>query len=150
MRSESKTAEVSFTVPGRPRAKARPWASSANGRAHVYTPKGTATYEATVRVAAHAALGDRPRIDGPVKIAICVRLEPPRSTGKAARSRMLAGEQTPTKRPDLDNIVKGVLDGCNGIVFQDDCDIIKLEAEKMYHITEGVDVIVTPLCDNRL
>ena len=35
-------------------------------------------------------------------------------------------------RKDLDNLSKCVLDGCNGIVFVDDCQVVDLELHKHF------------------
>ena len=37
---------------------------------------------------------------------------------------MLEWEIRPTKRPDLDNIAKAVLDALNGLAYQDDSQIV--------------------------
>lgn len=39
---------------------------------------------------------------------------------------------SPTKKPDIDNIVKVVLDAMNKFAFKDDTQIVKLEVEKLY------------------
>lgn len=138
---DHKTASaVSFTVPGKPHAKARPWATSVNGRAHVYTPKGTVTYEATVRSAAHNALSGRPPFAGAVDLDIRIRLAPPKSTSGVRMSAMLSGRLKPTKRPDADNVLKAVVDGCNGVLYRDDANLTKITVEKIYASEAGVDV----------
>ena len=55
---------------------------------------------------------------------------------------MLAGTVKPTKRPDLDNFLKAVVDGCNGILFRDDAQVTKIIVEKIYASEQGVDVCV--------
>jgi Holliday junction resolvase RusA-like endonuclease len=35
-------------------------------------------------------------------------------------------------RPDIDNIVKAILDGLNGVVFADDASVAQLVASKEY------------------
>jgi len=52
---------------------------------------------------------------------------------------MVAGE-LPAKRPDLDNIVKLYMDAMNGLVFEDDSQIVSLYADKRYSTEEGVIV----------
>ena len=39
-------------------------------------------------------------------------------------------------RKDLDNLSKCVLDGCNGIVFVDDCQVVDLELHKHFDSDE--------------
>jgi Holliday junction resolvase RusA-like endonuclease len=37
-----------------------------------------------------------------------------------------------SKKPDLDNLIKALLDGLNGIVFKDDAQIWSIDAQKFY------------------
>jgi Holliday junction resolvase RusA-like endonuclease len=37
-----------------------------------------------------------------------------------------------TSRPDLDNIIKSIKDGLNGIAYLDDSQIVKIEATKQW------------------
>jgi len=52
---------------------------------------------------------------------------------------MVAGE-LPAKRPDHDNIVKLYMDAMNGLVLEDDSQIVSLYADKRYSTEEGVTV----------
>lgn len=131
---------VSFVVPGKPHAKMRPWATAARGRTHVFTPKPTVAYEAAVRASAVAALAGAAPLRGAVAAHIRVRLVPPSRPSRAVRAGMLAGQIKPTKRPDLDNVVKAILDGANGVAIEDDAHIVSLSAEKIYAEAPGVDV----------
>ena len=47
---------------------------------------------------------------------------------------------SPTKKPDIDNIVKIVLDAMNKFAFKDDTQITKLEVEKIYGIEEKLQI----------
>lgn len=52
---------------------------------------------------------------------------------KAQKSRQRANAikpNKPNKKPDIDNIVKIILDAMNGIAFKDDTQITKLNVEK--------------------
>lgn len=133
---------VSFIVPGKPRPKGRPRATSVNGRAHVYTPRGTVNYEALVAMTGRAAMGADRLIDGGVDISIVIGLRPPPSASSRVKSEMLQGRLLPTKRPDVDNVAKAIVDALNGIVFRDDRNIIKLVVEKRYAPEDGVEVVV--------
>lgn len=46
---------------------------------------------------------------------------------------------SPTKKPDIDNIVKVVLDAMNKFAFKDDTQIVRLEVEKLY--TDGEEKV---------
>ena len=50
-----------------------------------------------------------------------------------------------TMKPDLDNIAKAVCDGCNGVLYLDDCQIVHLHASKIYDPTPRTLVIVKEL-----
>ena len=51
----------------------------------------------------------------------------------------------PTGRPDLDNLIKALTDACNGIVWRDDAQIVRLMAEKRYSEQPGASISVIPL-----
>ena len=45
-----------------------------------------------------------------------------------------------TTKPDLDNLIKSILDPLNGVFWRDDSIIIKLEATKSYGDTARIEV----------
>jgi Holliday junction resolvase RusA-like endonuclease len=57
--------------------------------------------------------------------------------------RLASGKRAmPTKRPDLDNLLKGFLDSGNGILWVDDSQIVDLYIKKRYGYKPGVEVSV--------
>ena len=64
----------------------------------------------------------------------------PKSTSKKQKERMLTGEIRPTKKPDMDNIVKAVADALNGIAYEDDKQIIECSIKKYYTEEERIEV----------
>jgi len=44
----------------------------------------------------------------------------------------------PTVKPDIDKLVRTVLDALTGIYYVDDCQVVQLEASKMYGDSPGV------------
>ena len=48
-------------------------------------------------------------------------------------------------RPDIDNLVKLVCDAMNGLVYEDDNQVVKLFAEKVYSKREGIELKVLEL-----
>ena len=50
--------------------------------------------------------------------------------------------QPHTKKPDLDNLVKAVLDALNGVAFEDDSLISDINASKTYAEEPGVYIMV--------
>ena len=63
----------------------------------------------------------------------CVFYAPvPKSWTKAKRQQALEGKLAYTSRPDIDNLVKLVLDALNGTAYEDDAQITGLSAQKVY------------------
>lgn len=127
-----------FEVPGKIIGKGRPRLNSYTGS--VYTPTRTKDYETLVE---QYFLLKYPRFkpfEGRVQVEISALFEIPKSTKKADKELMLENKINPTKKPDIDNIVKIVLDAMNGIAFKDDTQITKLNVEKAYAMQESVKV----------
>jgi Holliday junction resolvase RusA-like endonuclease len=72
-------------------------------------------------------------------------LQVPESWSNRRREAALSGAIRATKRPDLDNYVKGIFDGCNGILWQDDAQIVEITLRKDYARTPGATVAVREL-----
>jgi Holliday junction resolvase RusA-like endonuclease len=88
-----------------------------------------------------------PPLPGAVAVSLDIRLPVPASWSKTRRADALAGRVFATGRQsgDADNYAKAVLDGCNGVVFLDDAQVVRLTAQKRYAGTPGVEVRVTAL-----
>jgi len=93
-----------FEIPGRPMPKQRPRV----GRyGNIYTPPQTKEYENLVGWVAKSA-GCRP-VEGPVSVALSVYVK---------------------GRLDADNIAKSILDGLNGVAYEDDDQVVELVVRK--------------------
>lgn len=123
---------IEFIVPGQPVPKGRPKFARRGKGVVAYTPAKTAAYETQVQHAAAAAMGDRPPTAGPVKLVVSLALQVPASWSKKRRAMALTGLICATKKPDADNVLKGLKDGCNGIVWRDDAQVVSIELSKAY------------------
>jgi Holliday junction resolvase RusA-like endonuclease len=136
---------ISFTIPGAPVAKARA-RSTSDGR-H-YTPAKTMDYEHKVAVYARQAMagwvkaGNGAMLIGPITVRVYAHLPIPSSWSKKKQADAAKCMISPTSRPDLDNYIKSVLDGMNGIVFHDDAQVVYLCAGKAYSADPRVYVEV--------
>ena len=135
------TRTVTIEVEGPPVAKARPRVT----RRGAYTPARTREYEGQVALAARLALGGHAPFNGPLFTMVEVHLPVPRSWSKKKQAAALAGDLLPTSRPDLDNVVKSALDGCAGIVFINDSQVVECAAVKSYKHTPKLTITVTPM-----
>lgn len=123
---------VSFVVPGEPVGKGRPRFVMATGRA--YTPEKTARYEHLVKLEYEKVHG--PGLTFGSFAQIGIRLDAyfsvPQSVSRPKRAQMLNGAKRPTKKPDLDNVLKVVGDALNGLAYYDDSQIVSCEVHKYY------------------
>ena len=120
----------SFDVPGRPQGKGRP-RFARNG--HAYTPESTRRYEACIRETARRAAkkaGWKIAASG-VYVYVYALFPIPRSWPREKKAAAERDELTPGK-PDIDNIVKAVLDGLNGVAYTDDKAVKAISASKKY------------------
>lgn len=138
------TPAVTFTVSGHPQGKGRARAFVRAGHVGHYTPEKTRSYESMIRGAAIDAMAGRPPFDVPVAVRVDAIFDVPASWSKKKREAALAWTIKPGKKPDIDNVVKAVVDACNGVVFKDDALIVQGSYSKAYGIAPGVIVEVMP------
>ena len=131
-----------FTVPGEPKGKGRPRFNPMNPAAHPRTPEATLVYENLIGWEyRRQCKGSFPE-KVPVRMQIKAYYTIPASASKKRKQMMANGEERPTKKPDIDNIVKVVADALNGVAYKDDTQIVFVAAKKAYSAEEGLDVIV--------
>ena len=118
--------KVKFTIPGLVQAKRRPRINRQTGK--VYTPNATHKYEKLVK----ESYGDNPCFkDQFISVKITFKMAIPKSYSKKKREQALNKEIFPT-RADIDNYIKSILDGLNGVCWQDDRYIYAITAEKIF------------------
>lgn len=123
-----------FEVPAKIIGKGRPRLNSYTGQ--VYTPTRTKDYESLVEQYFLLKYPRYKTMEGRAKVTIIAYFEVPKSTSKAMKEQMLENKISPTKKPDIDNVIKIVLDAMNKFAFKDDTQITKIEVEKLYAETE--------------
>lgn len=123
---------ITVILEGTPVPKGRP--RFGNGRA--YTPKRTKDYENALK-----ALIKEQNISGPIEVTLnAVFPRPQRLMPKKYPDGLILH----TKRPDLDNIIKAVLDALNK-TLQDDAQVCVIHAYKYYaerHKTARTEVYI--------
>jgi Holliday junction resolvase RusA-like endonuclease len=135
---------IAFTVPGPVRGKGRPRIVKHGKFTRLATDEKTASYENRVALAAHEAMRSRGMLEGPLTVVMSARLCPAASVPKKTRAAMLSGNAPPTKKPDLDNTIKALMDGLNGVAWRDDVQVVSITATKSYAETPGLDVVIRP------
>lgn len=114
---------LSFSVPIKPKAKARP----RFGNGHAYTPKSTKEYENTI--AKYAKKAGASPLPNPVVIDVTATFKRP--------VRMKSFEYC-TKRPDVDNLLK-MIDALNGVAWVDDKQVVSATISKNYGEEDRID-----------
>ena len=127
-----------FEVPGKVTGKGRPRVNSYTGI--VYTPTITKDYECLVQQYFLLKYPKYEMLEGRLQVNIIAYLNIPKTTKKIDINNMLDNKISPTKKPDIDNIVKIILDAMNKFAFKDDTQITKLCIEKRYGNEEKVQV----------
>lgn len=96
--------------------------------------KNKAWAQAVTAVAqmAKAQYADSTPLDGALMLCLSFYLPRPKSIPRRIHY--------PTKRPDLDKMVRSVKDALTGVLYRDDSQIVQLTASKAYASDPGVEV----------
>jgi Holliday junction resolvase RusA-like endonuclease len=131
--------KITFTVPGNPQGKARPRFC----RGHAVTPQKTRDYEALAAVLYRRASRGVSFTDGEaIRLCVYAYYPFPANAKAAEKEKMQRGELLPLKKPDLDNVVKIILDALNGVAYRDDTQVAEIHAAKHYSADPRVIVTV--------
>ena len=134
--------QITFAVYGEPVPKGRPRFSTRGKFPVAYTPEKTKAYEFEVGMMAVAAMGGSKPLEGALEAFIYVTFPIPPSYSKKRTEACLNDTEKHTKRPDLDNVIKSVIDGMSEIVFFNDSQITSIYATKVYGEVAKVEVLV--------
>jgi Holliday junction resolvase RusA-like endonuclease len=126
---------IKLTIPGQPTGKGRPRL----GKGNVYTPRETVNYEDLVRKT--YIIGNYGKqLEGQLCMRIKAYYEIPKTASKNMIQGMTTGLIRPTKKPDIDNVIKIIADSLNGLAYRDDSQIVGIQAEKWYSTEPRVEV----------
>ena len=127
-----------FEVEGKIVGKERPRVNMYTGM--VYTPNKTKDYEFLIQQSFKIQNPSFTMLEGRVSIEIIAYMSIPKNTSKVKTQAMIENKISPTKKPDIDNIAKSVLDAMNKFVFKDDNQVSKILIEKRFGEKEKVYV----------
>ena len=136
--------QVEFHIPGAPHGQARPRFSRRGfayklGRDKIIESNIAALFSIAAK---QAQVQVDQMHDKPIRVDIIAVFDAPASISKGK----LATLTFVTKRPDIDNIAKGVLDGLNGVAWKDDTQVVHMEVRKEYahriYVKPGTHVTV--------
>lgn len=130
---------IKFVIPGDPVGKGRPIFATRGKYHFAYTPERTKIYEQKVK----DCFGDNVLTSGPIAVKIEAIYKVPASASKKKKAELL--KSYPVKKPDLDNVVKIVLDALNTIAYKDDSQIVMISAVRKYGNEPQVIVEIIPI-----
>lgn len=107
-----------------------------------YTDSDTVANENRIAAIARAAMRGIKPMEAPLEVLIELRMQIPVSWSKKKRVAASEGKVRATKKPDIDNVVKSILDASNGIVWVDDAQVVVITVRKLYHAEPCVVIAV--------
>lgn len=122
------TDSIAFTVRSVPVSQPRQRVAVIAGRARNYTPTKhpVNTFKAACQIAADGVYNGPP-LEGPLRIEL--EFVFPRPAAKIWKRKPMPRELH-TKKPDIDNLTKAVLDALNRQVWRDDAQLAEVVASK--------------------
>lgn len=133
---------IKFTIPGEPKGKGRPRIENRHGHAVGRTPEDTVVYENLVKTVYYQNWGmTKFNKDVPLEVRIMAYYGIPQSESKKKKEMMRTHQLRPTKKPDVDNVVKIILDSLNKIAYHDDAQVVDCMFRKFY--SDNPRVVVT-------
>ena len=130
---------IKLTIPGKPIAKKRP--RFARRGKFVATYNDQETEEGRFLWEVKQQYRGKP-LKGPLQLCLEFGMYIPKSTSKKKQVEMIIGQIRHTKKPDLDNLIKFVLDCLNETAWDDDKQVIYLSAAKHYSETPQTVIVI--------
>lgn len=128
---------MTITIYESPRPKGRPRFTR---QGHAYTPQDTRAYEMLIRRYVRESV--KSPLRGEISVAIIFYMPIPKSWSKAKKQAAELLQIRPTTKPDIDNLVKAVLDAINGIAYEDDRQIVELVCAEYYGTVPRTEIVL--------
>ncbi|HHY74060.1 MAG TPA: RusA family crossover junction endodeoxyribonuclease [Bacillus bacterium] len=101
------------------------------------------SYKSFLQISARQQLKSKQPLKGALDVHIVFSMPIPKSWSNKRKCEVVGRYHT--KKPDTDNLVKGVFDSLNKIAWEDDNQVAKVTAVKIYSEHPGIDVTVREL-----
>lgn len=117
-------------VPGEPIPQGRPKFSTQGGFVRAIDPPKSRNQKQLIALMARQKMINGQMLQGKLKLTVKVYCHYPKSwSKKRIASDLNTGKET---RPDTDNYIKLVQDSLNKVVYQDDSNIVEINASKYW------------------
>ncbi|KYG89014.1 hypothetical protein A0U40_13385 [[Bacillus] sp. KCTC 13219] len=136
---------IQFVIPGKVQAQERPRFSRAGKGVRTHDAPKSRNYKEWVRLIAMQNKPPEP-LQGALRLEVDIYVMPPKKYHTKPKQALInCGELRPVTKPDADNLVKGIKDGMNGIIWGDDAQIVELVARKWYSMEPRAEIKVQQL-----
>lgn len=140
---------ISFWIGGEPvpwkrvRAKTHKVKDDKSGKekttVHFFEDKKVSEYKEKIKNAYKESGGKYFEKGTPLRCEIYFYFEAPKSASHKKRIDLIANGR-PTKRPDIDNLYKGIADALNGVAYYDDSQIVSVSLCKLWSNTSKIEI----------
>lgn len=146
--------EIQFTILGNPKAQKRhrTYTRGKGGKllpfARNVDPSKTDKADMLAQIMQYAP---KAPWTGPVRMMVMWYIPRPQSHYRTGKYAGYLRDDAPIycdKKPDIDNYMKALLDCMNGVFFMDDCQVVRIDATKMYvdlNGRPGTNVVMSQL-----
>lgn len=143
---------ISFFVPGVPRPAGSKTAfpfkrrDGSLGASVVDSCKHTKPWQAVVSGEARDIYAG-PILTGPIQLELAFNFLRPKShygTGRNANRLKPSAPMHHTVKPDIDKLIRAILDALTGPIWQRDQQVTYLTARKLYDVQPGATITITP------
>ncbi|MCC0658357.1 RusA family crossover junction endodeoxyribonuclease [Clostridioides sp. ES-S-0123-01] len=130
--------KINFTIDGEPIGKERPRMNTYAKR--TYTPNKTKDYENLIKWLYQSKV--KYYFEGYIKMTLRCYYSIAKSNSKKVKEQKRNNVLRPSKKPDIDNVVKIVADALNEIAYKDDTQIVEVVASKYYSDKPRIEVVL--------
>ena len=131
---------IRLSIPLEPVPKGRPRVAFTNGKVRTYTPEHTLQAEYDLRLFLMKHQDKMFEAHIPVKMSVTFYRTKPKWCPKGMKKSEWKVSTLPSRKSDLDNFLKLLLDGMNGILVADDAQITTLTARKRWSDSGRIEI----------
>lgn len=125
-----------------PKPQSRPRFARRGNFTTTYEDKEMKNWKNKCRILISKQYANQPVLEGALRTSLKFFIKPPRYISKIKRNKQALTNETilVSKKADLDNYIKSLLDSANGILYKDDGQIAEIYAIKVYSESPRIEL----------